>query len=114
MKLINLKTKLELANQIGQANTFFTRLKGLMFSSELPSGCALHIMPCQSVHTYFMNYNIDVLFMDDNQKVVGIVESMQPRKVTKVYRKAKSVIELPEGTVASTGLKVGDVLSFEV
>lgn len=111
--MVNLSNEQELANKIGRADTFFKRLIGLMFSHKLPIGTGLHITPCRSVHTYFMNYAIDVLFVNDRLEVVGIVESMSPRNVSKVYRAANSVIELPAGTVQQTGTEIGQTLKLQ-
>jgi uncharacterized membrane protein (UPF0127 family) len=113
LELVNLTNNQELANEIYKAHTFLTRLKGLMFSKELPLGCGLHIKPCRSVHTYFMNYAIDVLFVNDRLEIVGIVESMSPRKVSKVYHASNSVIELPAGTARRTGTEIGHELKFK-
>ncbi|WP_246943550.1 DUF192 domain-containing protein [Bacillus pinisoli] len=110
MKLFNQSNNEELAAEVGRAYSFFKRLQGLMFSKELPQGCGLHLKPCQSIHTYFMNYPIDVVFVNQQLEVVGIVESISPSKATKVYRSAKSVFELPAGTVSRTNTNIGDVL----
>jgi uncharacterized membrane protein (UPF0127 family) len=112
LKLVNLTNNQELAHEISDAHTFLKRLKGLMFSKELPLGCGLHIKPCRSVHTYFMNYAIDVLFVNDRLEVVGIVESMPPRKVSKVYHSANSVIELVAGAARRTDTEIGHVLKL--
>lgn len=110
LKLINQRNNEELAAQVGKAYSFLMRLKGLMFSKELPNGCSLHLKPCQSVHTYFMNYPIDVVFVNKQQEIVGVVESMSPRKVSKVYRSAASVFEFPAGTISRTNTNIGDKL----
>ncbi|NEY71017.1 DUF192 domain-containing protein [Bacillus mesophilus] len=81
-----------------------------MFSKDLPTGCGLHLKPCQSIHTYFMNYAIDVVFVNKRLEVVGIIESMSPRKTSKVFRSAASVFEFPAGTVSRTNTNIGDVL----
>nr|WP_239454471.1 DUF192 domain-containing protein [Bacillus suaedaesalsae] len=110
--MINQRNKEELATQVGKAYSFLTRLKGLIFSKDLPDGCSLHLKPCQSVHTYFMNYPIDVVFVNKHLEIVGIVESMSPRKVSKVYRSASSVFEFPAGTVSRTNTNIGDMLEI--
>ncbi|OCA84549.1 hypothetical protein A8F94_16505 [Bacillus sp. FJAT-27225] len=112
MKVVNLSNGTEIADNIENADSFFRRLKGLMFTKSLPAGHGLLIKPCQSIHTFFMNYPIDVVYLDGNNEIVALDQSMKPSKVGKVYRKASSVLELPDGTIRDTELKVGNHLSF--
>jgi uncharacterized protein len=70
------------------------------------------IKPCQSIHTFFMNYPIDVVYLNGNNEIVGLDESMKPAKVGKIHRKAKSVLELPPGTIRNAEMQVGHYLSI--
>jgi len=99
-----------IAENLMEAKTFFKRLKGLMFTKNLPPQSALYINPCKGIHTYFMNYNIDVLYLDINYKILSIDENMEPRKVGKFRKKAVSVIELSSGRVKATKIQVGQVV----
>lgn len=110
--LINLSNNQILASKMGQAYTFLRRLKGLMFTKDLPTDCALHIRPCRSVHTFFMNYSIDVLYLNANYKIVAIDEQLCPGKVGKMYAEAVSVIELPAGTARRTDTQIGHVVQL--
>ena len=110
MKVVNLSNGTEIANNLALANTFFKRLKGLMFTKNLSEGNGLHIQPCQSIHTFFMNYSIDVLYLSDQLEIVGMDESMKPRSVGKYHKMASSVLELPAGTISRTGSKIGHYL----
>ncbi|WP_407269465.1 DUF192 domain-containing protein [Radiobacillus sp. PE A8.2] len=112
MKLVNLSNDQVIAEQIGQAYSFFKRLKGLMFTDQLSLGTGLHIKPCQSVHTYFMNYSIDILYVNKNNIVVAIDEALEPGKVGKRYADAVSVIELPAGAAKKSLTRVGHNLNF--
>ncbi|HWO77057.1 MAG TPA: DUF192 domain-containing protein [Bacillus sp. (in: firmicutes)] len=113
MKLVNLRNDSIIAEQINPAYQFFKRLQGLMFTKKLDVGVGLHIKPCRSIHTFFMNYTIDVLYLNESNVVVAIDESLEPGKVGKLYSDAHSVVELPSGTVQETGIKVGDELLFQ-
>ena len=75
------------------ANTYFKRLKGLMFTKELPDQSALHIVPCNEIHTFNMKYSIDVLYLDRNNNILHIEEEMQPGKIGKRVNNAVSVVE---------------------
>ncbi|MDQ0256990.1 uncharacterized membrane protein (UPF0127 family) [Evansella vedderi] len=112
MKLVNLSNGKVIASNVNEANTFFKRLKGLMFTKMLHRDAGLHIKPCQSVHTFFMNYCLDILYIDKSDTIVAIDEAMAPGKVGRHYRKAASVIELPAGKVKETETKVGQSLKF--
>jgi uncharacterized membrane protein (UPF0127 family) len=108
MKAINRSKGLALADNVSPATTFFTRLRGLMFRSSLAEGSGLYIAPCNSVHSCFMRFPFDVLFLDSNRRVTGMIEGMQPWKFSKLYRSACEALELPAGTVAKTGTALGD------
>jgi uncharacterized protein len=109
--LINLRNQFVLANAVDQADTFIKRLKGLMFTNEFPLGNSLHIKPCNSIHTFFMKYEIDILFLDEDQKVIDLQKEMVPGKI-KVCKKASSVIELPARTIEKTETKIGDYIQI--
>ena len=92
------------------ADNMWTRLRGLIGSKPLVTGQALLIMPCKSIHTHFMGFPIDVLYVDRAQQVVAIDEAMVPWRFGRIHRRARFVVELPAGTVAATGTEVGDEL----
>lgn len=75
-------------------------------------GEALHIVPCNSIHTFFMRIPIDALFLDRDGVIVKALEALPPWRVTGVYFSARSVLELPAGTVAGSGTREGDRLTF--
>ena len=54
------------------ADTFFTRLAGLMFQKKLPQGTGLLLVPCNSVHMCFMRFSIDVIYLDKDYKIIEI------------------------------------------
>jgi uncharacterized membrane protein (UPF0127 family) len=102
-----------LADEVLNAYTFFRRLKGLMFTKSLPSGCCLHIRPCRSVHTFFMKYAIDILFLDAHDNIVGVEVSLKPGKLGSFHKNTASVIELPEGTILENRIQIGKAVRFE-
>lgn len=112
-RVMNLTRNTPLADQASRADSFLSRFKGLMGVAELPLGHALHIAPCNSIHTFFMKIPIDAVFLDAQQQVVDVCHAMPPWKVSKVYFGARSVLELPAGTAAASQTVAGDRLSFE-
>ena len=101
-----------LATRAAEARDFGDRLVGLMGQRELPVGHGLHIVPCNSIHTFFMRIPIDALFLDKQGKVVKLLGALVPWRMTSVYFDAHSVLELPAGVAAASGTDEGDQLEF--
>lgn len=108
----NAHTGALLATRAVHANRFSSRLVGLLGRKALEEGEALLLDPCNSVHTFFMAFPIDVLFLDANDRVVRLAESLAPWRLALPVRGARRVLELPVGTVAHTGTACGDGLWF--
>lgn len=112
MRITNVTRTVDLATQASRADTFMTRLVGLLGRSSLESGQGLLIEPCSSVHTAFMRFTIDVVYVDRSGKVIKTSPEMRPFRLGGVFRTSCSVIELPKGTIAATGTVAGDELAF--
>ena len=95
------------------ADNSWTRLRGLIGSKPLQSGEGLLIVPCKSIHTHFMSFAIDALFVDRDLQIVAISEDMAPWRFGRVHRRAHFVIEVAAGTAAATGSQPGDQLSMQ-
>ena len=103
-----------LATSVRLANTSLARLRGLMFTRCLPAGAGLWLRPCQSIHSFWMFYSIDAIFLDRNLRIVKLVANLRPFRLTAPKFSAHSVLELPPGTIERHGLKVGDQLVAEL
>jgi uncharacterized protein len=88
------------------------RMVGLLAHRSLGSGDGLVLRPCASIHTCFMRFAIDVVFVDEHGVVVHTVERMRPFRLTWASR-AHDAIELPAGTLASAGLAPGQRVRIE-
>lgn len=111
MRAVNLRAKTVLAEQVIVADNFFKRLKGLMGTQEL-KGKGMLLKNCQSIHTCFMKYPIDVVYLDGDDKVLKIAEAIQPYRLGPVVRGCTSVLELPAGACRATGTCIDDTLEF--
>ena len=100
-----------LAEQVEDAKTFGTRLKGLMFRASLAPKQALLLDPCPQIHTCFMRFNIDVVFLDKENRVVAILENLKPWRMSKFYTQARRTLELPGGCLQNH-VQAGDELIF--
>ena len=93
------------------ADSPFTRLKGLLGRDGLEPGEGLLLRPAASVHTWFMRFPIDVVFLDRELVVLGIADDLHPWRAAG-KRGAKAALELPAGEAARRGLAVGDQLEL--
>ncbi len=101
-----------LAQAATRANTLWSRMKGLLGREELGEGEGLVIDPCNAIHTFFMRFPIDVLFVDRGGRIVRTVERLRPFRVTGIVFAAQCVVELPAGVVEGTATSVGDLVEF--
>lgn len=106
----NATRKIILANDLRIANTHWTRLRGLVGARDFVQGRGLWIVPCHGVHTLGMNFPIDVLYLSAENTVVHLEERLQPWRFAPVRWNAKTVLEFPAGTLATTGTEVGDCI----
>ena len=86
-----------------------SRMRGLLGRSELRPGEGLLLRPASSIHTCFMRFPIDAVFLDRDWRVVGISDDIQPWRAAS-SRGAKAVLELPAGESDRRGLELGDLL----
>ena len=92
------------------ADTWLTRLIGLMGRRQLSALTGLWLKPCGSIHTMWMRFSIDVLYLDAANKVLKIKENLKPFRLDFAPRGTVSVIELPAFSVAELGFRVGDTI----
>jgi uncharacterized protein len=92
------------------ANTFWSSFRGLMLAPSLPDGTGLIIVPCSSIHTHFMRFPIDVLYVNKEDVIVGIDQNLRPWRIGRFYKKVHYVVELPVG--GAEGCQVGDRLKI--
>lgn len=108
MKIVNKSKNTILATSAIVADTFLSRMTGLLNRSSFSESEALVITQCQSIHMFFMQFAIDALFVDKNDIVVGIVPRIKPNQISKIYLKSSYCIELPEGTLDKVKTELGD------
>ncbi|MCF8010961.1 MAG: DUF192 domain-containing protein [Clostridiales bacterium] len=110
MSITNLNTAHILAYNVEYAYTFKSRLKGLMGRAGLEGALVLH--PCSSIHTCFMRFPIDVLFLDKNYYILAAIKNMKPYRFSRIIKSANTVVELPAGMIEKTGTQYGDYIKF--
>jgi uncharacterized protein len=95
------------------ADTFWTRLKGLIGVRRLPEGDGLLIRPAKQIHTHFMSIPIDVVYLKGDGTVVDFDERMGPWRIGALRKESAAVLELPAGAVAAQGVQRGDRLEIQ-
>jgi uncharacterized protein len=113
MRIINSTKNIELANDAQMAGSFFRRTLGLMFRRAMAKRSALILKPCNSIHTCFMRFSIDVVFVGMDGSVVGFESGIKPWRLSRVYWKARSCIEFASGSLPESSLSVGDKIILQ-
>lgn len=108
--VVNDTRKKTIAFAARKANTPWRRFMGLMGKPGLPEGHGLWIVPCTSIHSCFMRFEFDAIFVDREGRVVHLVERMKPWRLSAVVLKSYAVLELNPGTITHTGTQLGDTL----
>jgi uncharacterized membrane protein (UPF0127 family) len=105
-----------LATNLAVAQTHWTRLRGLLATSErdFRNSGGLWIRPCHGVHTLGMQFPIDVVYLDHENKVVHLEPNLQPWRFAPVRLQATSVLELPSHTIAQTETALGDRIEIKL
>lgn len=114
LQVHNIQRRVDLVTEGRVADTFWSRGKGLIGRKHLDTGDGLLIDPCGSIHCFFMSIPIDVVYLDRDNRVVGVDKEIRPWRIGGIYRGAKRVLELPAGTIEATGTSVGDQLAVTI
>ena len=107
--LRNQRTGAVVATDLEAAFERETRNKGLLGRTGLPDGRALVIAPCNSVHTFFMKFTIDVFFVARDGTVRKISRGLRPWRIA-LSPKSFAVIEMADGAATRAGVTPGDQL----
>lgn len=113
MRIQNLTQGTELASDAREPRGMWGRAVGLLGRSSLRPGEALILQPCTSIHTAFMRFPIDVVYVDRSDRVAKVCPNVKPFRISGILRGGHTVLELPSGTLADSATAVGDQLSIE-
>lgn len=97
------------SRKVEKADTFWTRLRGLLGRRGLPPGHGMWLVPGAMIHTWFMAFAIDAVFLDPGLRVVRVI-TLPPWRLSPWVRGAASVLELPRG--AAKDVRPGDELEI--
>lgn len=110
-RVMNQTRQTVLADNIDYCRGFWKRMMGLLGRPKISPREACWLSPCCSVHTFGMNYPIDLYVLDREDRVIAAVEKMKPNRVSRFYAKARSILEFASGSPRECG--VGDCLRLE-
>lgn len=112
----NQTRQVHLATALAVADTYWTRLRGLLglTSDDFGNGSGLWIVPCHGVHTHGMRFPIDLVYLDRRMNVIYVQSGLRPWRCAAVRTQAASVLELPCHTVAETRTAVGDRIEITI
>lgn len=111
-EIINLSNQKVLAYRAKIAASIWQRMKGLLGRQELKKGEALIIPDSGSIHTFFMKFSIDLVFLDSQGKVLKIAQNVSPWRLVLAPLRSRNVIELPAGITAEQGLEEGQKVQW--
>ena len=97
----------EICKSMKVASSFTSRMIGLMFKKEMEGFDGLLIKKCNSIHTFFMRYSLDIVFLDKKMKVVRVYRGIKPWRATRIVWGATQVLELVSGTLLEE-VQIGD------
>ena len=100
-----------LGDSVGLEETSAERRQGLLKRDGLGHGEGLWIVPCEAIHTFFMRFPIDVVFLNKDKRVTKLVSRMKSSRLSLSWR-ARSVVELPGGVIEQTRTEVGDLIEI--
>lgn len=113
MRVFNQTRDLPLITRGRVADTFWLRLRGLLGTSALQKEEGLILVGEKSIHTLFMRFPIDVVYVNKNYEVIRTDINMVPYRLGPFVTQSAYVLELPVGVIAETATQVGDQLRFD-
>ena len=113
MKILNATQGTIIASHARRADSFLSRMVGLLDRRAIQQGEGLIISGCRSIHMLFMKFPIDVIFISRQERVVGLLKGIKPFCLSPVFWKAHAAIELPVGVIENSKTSLGDMVRIE-
>ncbi len=107
------KNKEMIADPVVKAQSFLDKLFGLIIKKKLITKEGFLLYNCNSIHTFWMRYSIDVIFLDTDGEVLAIFSGLKPFRVTPFIKNASHALEMISGSVDENFLGTGDIIQFE-
>lgn len=108
--LYNVNKDNQVLENLKLANGFLQKFKGLMGRKKLNKSEGLMLFSCSSIHTCFMRFPIDVVFLNMDYEVIALKKGVRPWRMVNFIKKAYITVEMSEGTIDYKNIEVGDLL----
>lgn len=112
IRVVNESRQRVLGRRIRLARSLAERMRGFIRRPAPEAGEGLFLAPCRGVHTFWMDFPLDVLLIDEAGTVIAAHQALGPGRRTPIYRGAHFALELPPGAIEATETSVGDRLSW--
>lgn len=113
MKVYNSSRNNLIADDVKVANNFSTRSVGLLSKKTISDNEGLIIKPCCSIHTFFMKFAIDVLFVNNKNEIVALYENVKPWRILPIHLSSFYVVELAAGQISNKNIKKADLILLD-
>jgi uncharacterized membrane protein (UPF0127 family) len=98
-QLVDAETGAVVVENLEIADTFWSRFKGLQFRRQLPPNTGLLLIPCSSIHTFWMRFAIDVAYLDKQGQVLDVRTNLRPWRIVWPPRGAYAILEMNAGAM---------------
>jgi uncharacterized membrane protein (UPF0127 family) len=112
MQIMNRTRGTLLGVNVDLADSWWSRLRGFLMRPEPRAGEGILLTPCNAIHTWGMEYELDIIFLDASGRVLKVLEKVPPRTTPARVVGGRYVLEVPAGTIEATGTSVGDNCSW--
>lgn len=112
MQIFNCHRKQWLATKVESPTTYWGRMRGLLGRPPLEHEAGMLFTACNWVHTFGMRIAIDVIFINRQRQVVALIPQLKPNRFSPLVWGANMTLEMASGSIAKSGVQIGDQLEF--
>ena len=112
MPVINRTKRTWMVSKVNKAHDFLSRVIGWIGRSKMDPEAALWVNPCWGIHTFGMNFPVDVVFLEKNHRVVAISHNLQANRFSPFVFRAQSVLVLPARSIEKSRTMMGDFIEI--
>jgi uncharacterized protein len=111
---ILLKENVVIAENIQKADSFIKKMVGLLNRNDLSFDEGLVLEKCNSIHSVGMKFDFDAIYLDNDNKVVRLIENIKPNRIMPIIFKAQKVLETDAGFIQKNNIQIGDQLILKL
>ena len=112
MPVINYSKRTWLVSKVNKAHDFLSRIVGWIGRSKMDPEAALWVNPCWGIHTFGMNFPVDVVFLEKDHRVVAITQNLPVNRFSPLVFRAQSVLVLPAHSISKSRTMMGDFIEI--